>query len=1223
MPKCTWTALLLVAASAAGGELDDFHWREDFADAGRWTPQPSWLSNASPTASVSSDAGVACFRVDEPGRSMKWSAATMPAVTLEQSPWLVLRYRAENIAADSADYLIYLDDGVRRRQLSPVRLRDVVCDGRWHVVAVDLAAITPAEAVGGLAVQVHAAAKGGARLWLDWLTFASRPPAGATVLRRAPLVKSPAEWIVPLAKATWTAQRSWLSNPAAAGEHSVIRSGAATRVRVSAAGCGTKWSWSLPQGVEIADHRYVSMRYRAEGLVPIGGYTVCILGKPRDAGVGYTAVVPPAAIVADGRWHTLNLDIRAAARRFPKITALAVQVQAATPHAALEAADIRFVHAPRLSRLTDAVDWLPGAKFTDYKAVDISAAARSGSPPWRRHLGLADWFTAPSVTVHGVPFALPEGKTDLAATSVRGTSDLTIPADVSTGEVCILLLAAFVGQDEPVHGGGRFTAIRDVDRFRLRLEYADGPADECLPMNAATGRFGIVSGPQVVVASADASRRLKAVVVCDRCDQAAFAVAAVSARTAAGRRFHQARQDSPPLRHRPRAARRQPAVVKLVKPTHAAVTSTFMDARIRVDRLPALEKLVHRPTGYGCIRTPSPLVRLVVDGNVVAPEKCTLTAAAGDNPVVLTYDTSAGVRVTVSLAAAGPDGLRIAVKVFNRGDKPRRVAVTAPHVGPYRLSDRGEDAWYLLPKRGAAFDNRPCTYRRRYSGLMPLQFVDTFSPAHGRGLTIQTEDRRCIRKEYLLTKAGGEFTIGVAYGERTLQPGETFTTPQAHLRLTDGHWRRGLDAYRRWLDTWHAPLSPRKQWFREVFNFRQRFLHWLDPLYDAQAGAYHLQRAVDEARAEFGGIDYLHIFDWGRCGKFGRIYGRTGDHSPWDYLKGGRAAFADAIAALRKQGLPVGLYIEGYLLEERGKLGGKFGKKWQLIGADGRGMYWPGCTEMVVCPGVSAWREIQASTYATKVGELGVDGMYIDQFGFAGRGKDCHAKDHGHAVPSYAVVTERDCTRIIRRRIDAARKGVAVYTEESPVDVTSQYQDGSFTYAMNESHRTRTRVPINLFRFAIPTFKTIEILYCDKPTGSWATGVKWVFFNGEAIWLEGPAKTWFRPATRRAIRQCYAILRKHRDAFTTRQPVPLVATELGGVFANAFPTAGKTVYTLYNARHRTVRGELLRIPHRQGATYYDEWHARPATIRRDGGDAIIALDLGPHDVGCLVVTHPR
>ncbi|MFH1921148.1 MAG: DUF6259 domain-containing protein, partial [Planctomycetota bacterium] len=541
-----------------------------------------------------------------------------------------------------------------------------------------------------------------------------------------------------------------------------------------------------------------------------------------------------------------------------------------------------------------------------------------------------------------------------------------------------------------------------------------------------------------------------------------------------------------------------------------------------------------------------------------------------------------------------------------------------PSIGPYRLGEKADDAYYLVPKRGAALDNRPCSYRQRYCGLFPVQFLDTFSPADGRGLALRTLDTECLQKLYLLKKEAGSFTLGVEYPEMKLKPGERFTTAPAILSATDGDLRRGFQAYRGWVNSWYEPLSPRKPWFREVFNFRQRFLWWLDPLYNAEQGEIQLERAVDEARREFGGIDYLHLFDWGNCGPLGRIYGRTGDHSPYEYL-GGREALREAIAGIQAQGVPVGLYIEGYLLQERGRLGQEFGPKWQLVGSDHKGLYWPESTEMFVCPAVPAWREVQASTYATKVEELDVDGMYLDQFGFTGSGKDCWSSEHGHDVPSYAVASERETTRIVRERIEGVKRGVALYTEESPVDVTSQYQDGSFTYAMNAAQRTETRVPLNLFRFAVPGFKTIEILYCDKPTGSWATGVKWVFFNGEAIWLEGPAAEWFEPETREAIRRCHRILREHGDAFAGDEPTPLVPTEMGGVFANAFSTPGKTVYTLYNSRHRTVRGTVLRLRHVDGATYHDAWHERPADFTLDGPDAIVRLEIGPNDVGCVVV----
>jgi hypothetical protein len=217
------------------------------------------------------------------------------------------------------------------------------------------------------------------------------------------------------------------------------------------------------------------------------------------------------------------------------------------------------------------------------------------------------------------------------------------------------------------------------------------------------------------------------------------------------------------------------------------------------------------------------------------------------------------------------------------------------------------------------------------------------------------------------------------------------------------------------------------------------------------------------------------------------------------------------------------------------------------------------------------------------------------------------------------VRTERETTRAVRQRIDGVKPNVALYTEESPIDVTSQYQDGSFTYAMFAAQRSQTRVPLNLFRFAVPDFKTIEILFCDKPTGSWATGVRWVFFNGEAIWLEGPATEWFEPETRAEIRRGYRILSEHRDAFTTTNPMPLVPSEQGGVYVNAFPVEKKAVYTFYNSRHRTVRGPVLSLPHHGDAVYHDAWNDRPVDVRRVGGRDVVHLEIGPHGAGCLVV----
>jgi hypothetical protein len=679
-------------------------------------------------------------------------------------------------------------------------------------------------------------------------------------------------------------------------------------------------------------------------------------------------------------------------------------VQAEEPGATLEVSDIRFTDVRQPSKLGDALDWQPGAAFAGFRPVLLGPIADSRSSDWAQHLRLSDWFDSAEVTAQAIPFVILQEEMNLAATGVREKGELRVPVGTRCAEVYLVLLAALIGSEEPAFGHGKFTAIRDVDRFRLRFEYADGTADECLPMNAATGRFGIVKGPQVLVAAASPSKQLDSVVLCDRTRQAGFAVAAMTVRNEGSPQFPEVLEESKPLR---------------VKSSIAAGGEP-MEIELSAGGLPVIERLVHRPTGWSLLTEPSLLVQLAIDGRPIPAEDLqTVEAGGGPSPWRWFAVRSAeGIRLGVQTEPGG-DSFRLAARVENRGQKSRKIAIVAPAIGPYRLSEEPEATFYLFPKRGAAVDNRTCSYRELYSGLFPVQFVDTFSPADGRGLVLRTEDTTCIRRHYLLEKNAGELTLGVEYPEQELKPGETLATSPSVVTLTDGDWHRGLDAYRAWVGSWHQSVSPRKPWFREIFNFRQRFLWWLDPLYNQETGEIALQRAVDETREEFGGIDYLHLFDWGNCGPYGRIYGRTGDYSPFEYLDGGREALREAIAAVQAQGIPVGLYIEGYLLQQRGKLGQAFGKQWQLIGSDGKGLWWPESTEMFVCAAVEPWREVQASTYETKVRELGVDGMYIDQFGFS-HNKDCWSDQHGHPSPSYGVVSERDATQRIRRRIDQA-----------------------------------------------------------------------------------------------------------------------------------------------------------------------------------------------------------
>ena len=77
-------------------------------------------------------------------------------------------------------------------------------------------------------------------------------------------------------------------------------------------------------------------------------------------------------------------------------------------------------------------------------------------------------------------------------------------------------------------------------------------------------------------------------------------------------------------------------------------------------------------------------------------------------------------------------------------------------------------------------------------------------------------------------------------------------------------------------------------------------------------------------------------------------------------------------------------------------------------------------------------------------------------------------------------------------------------------------------------------------------------------------------------------------------------------------------TEVAGVFANEFAGPKETVWTLYNANGRSVGKPALRVRHVKGARYEDAWNGKPLAPEIKDGYAVVALDLDPKGIGCLV-----
>ena len=47
----------------------------------------------------------------------------------------------------------------------------------------------------------------------------------------------------------------------------------------------------------------------------------------------------------------------------------------------------------------------------------------------------------------------------------------------------------------------------------------------------------------------------------------------------------------------------------------------------------------------------------------------------------------------------------------------------------------------------------------------------------------------------------------------------TWTSVPVVVAVVPGDWKDQLNTYLAWVRSWHKPLVPRQQWFREVFAF--------------------------------------------------------------------------------------------------------------------------------------------------------------------------------------------------------------------------------------------------------------------------------------------------------------------------------------------------------------------------------------------------------------------
>jgi hypothetical protein len=99
------------------------------------------------------------------------------------------------------------------------------------------------------------------------------------------------------------------------------------------------------------------------------------------------------------------------------------------------------------------------------------------------------------------------------------------------------------------------------------------------------------------------------------------------------------------------------------------------------------------------------------------------------------------------------------------------------------------------------------------------------------------------------------------------------------------------------------------------------------------------------------------------------------------------------------------------------------------------------------------------------------------------------------------------------------------------------------------------------------------------------------------------------------LKKCRTLFREHRQALWGSHPVPLLPTEVAGIYANEFPGENKRLWTFYNETAGAVEACVLRVEPRPGCHFLDVWTDREAEVAADGS---VRLRLEPRGLGGLV-----
>jgi len=832
-----------------------------------------------------------------------------------------------------------------------------------------------------------------------------------------------------------------------------------------------------------------------------------------------------------------------------------------------------------------------------YVCLDIPATNDSATLP-------EEFKNLKYFSIFNVPFQIKPETAGKCATSKEGTEEIILVPPKGTREILFVLYADFPKEEigrswelpTPVN------ILSEPERALITLVYSDGETDEIMPVNADFKGYGITHGRALYSVSATKGKMISKMIFKDKMRNASFQILAATANQRLMQRVAEPLNDNLWYSLEEKVALSGSSFTFNTK-------NGFAWSKIESEMLPKSIDLNAQP------------VFMIVYNNINIPStEWTVSNIRNKDDTI--YYTIIYNKDDLNLSAilksfkSKRNEISLSLEITNLGNQAINAQLFFPMISNLKIGSV-TNTWYAYARNGLIVNKMNCSYRDYLGCEKALQFDGIFNPEAGVGIGIFPRDTTDFFRYYNFSKDDGGINYALEYAPVTKKSGDTWKSVPVTIAVIPGDWKDQFASYKDWVSTWYKKTTPVLDWFNQTFAFA-----YFD---NNPEGSHDFIKGAMEFKERFGYIDYLHIFGWANT----RKYGHWGDYSHYESV-GNKKEFASNIKKLQKEfNIPVGLYLDGYLITDKSELLPKEKKlAWSVKQPDGTP--YRDYNSFVECQYVKGWQDYLISRFKEVNQITGAKGMYCDELGMSLRARVCYDTLHGHPIPYYMASSENE----IMKGIKAALPDVAIYNEYGGTDVMTQFNDGGLTYVTSwnsyspEWFNVTGNIPYNeiapqyldIRRFAFPEFKTFDVILTQVPwkDGNWSLG-KFPFFNGNSYFHRVDEGKDGDEEALKMFRTIRSLQNEYKLEFSSKDVEPFVTTLYPNIFANRFSTSTRDVYTLFNANFRTANGILLKVRYKPGSRYKDVWNNRELEISEiKDGLAALRIEIGPRSVICVV-----